>query len=64
MSAGDLAAVLHLGAEVIRKRLDRWRKQHPEGGDWKEQQDRGPREPQYVYRVGAIRDVLADLVAG
>jgi hypothetical protein len=53
------------GAKTLaaKKRLERWRASNPAGvgRDWIEVQDRGPKDPQYLYRVDAVRALLADL---
>lgn len=56
LNHADLASKLEIPAEPLRKRLDRWRKQH--GEVWQEAMEPRAGEPQYVYRVGAIRTLL------
>jgi hypothetical protein len=56
MTHSDLAKKLHLKAEALRKRLDRWRAEN--GSGWEQVNEREARRPQYVYYVGAIRHVL------
>ena len=53
----DKAGVVH---EPLRKRLDRWRRKNPDqsGGDWFEVSDRKSKDPQFLYRVGAVRAIV------
>jgi hypothetical protein len=57
----DLSAKLTLEAEPLRKRLDRWRERNLDG--WRESENRQAREPKYIYRLAAIRDVLREAFA-
>lgn len=56
MNHRDFAEKLGVEAESLRKRLDRWRKDNGDG--WQELTEPRAREPRYLYRVGAVRDVL------
>lgn len=53
----DLAKRLKLNSEQLRKRLDRWRAEHP-GDGWHEVTERKHGRPKYIYCVSAILDVL------
>ena len=55
----DLAGYLGVDRNALRQRLNRWRKKNDEG--WREVTDRKPREPKYLYRVGAVRTLVVDL---
>jgi hypothetical protein len=56
-----LAKTYGVGKEALRKRLDRYRQQNMNG--WKEDEDRRPREPKYLFRLKAIRGIIEDLQA-
>lgn len=52
MSYSDLASIFNVDAEVLRKRLDRYREKNPLDPDfYVESQDRGFRRPKYLYNV-------------
>jgi hypothetical protein len=57
----EIAERIGVPAEPLRKKLDRWRKRNNDG--WKEVEDRRPREPRYIYKVGAILPILTETVA-
>jgi hypothetical protein len=65
MCPSDIACKYGVPQEVLRKRLERWRHQNAGGGgkDWFEVQDRGPRQPQFMYRVGAVAEIIRQLQA-
>jgi len=58
LCATDLAKRTGKAPDALRKRLDRWRKQHPEDTGWIENQDRRANQPAYLYSVGAVRHVV------
>lgn len=61
LSPNKLAQVFGVPADALRCRLNRWRaKNH---GDWMENPDRRPREPKYLYKVGAARPIIQALKA-
>lgn len=60
MNHRDLAAVLKLDAEPLRKRLDRWRKRNGDG--WQELTEATSKEPRYLYQVRAVREVLREAI--
>jgi len=47
--------------EALRKRLERYRRTHDEG--YVEVANRKPRQPQFLYRLGDIRDIIEDMKA-
>jgi len=57
----DLAKLLALNPEVLRKRLDRWRAKNKEG--WQHVHEPASREPKYLYRIGAVRELLDAAIA-
>lgn len=57
-----LAEVFSVGKDALRKRLDRYR-QSDLGDGWKEQTERRPREPKYLYRLKAVRAIIEELRA-
>ena len=61
MNSRDLASRLDLPHEPLRKNLDRWRKENSDG--WQETTEPRKGEPHYLYRVGAIRHLLAKRLA-
>lgn len=61
LSPVRLAAAFGVNADALRTRLNRWRRRHHEG--WIENTERGPREPQYLYRVGTVRHIIRALQA-
>ena len=56
-----LAEVFNVGSEALRKRLDRFRESHLNA--WKENEDRRPREPRYLYQLKEVRCILEELQA-
>jgi hypothetical protein len=63
LSARDLAKRFDVPPEPLRKRLERWREQNQDGRDWVEVEDRGTREPRFLYRLSAVKPVIDDLKA-
>jgi hypothetical protein len=57
----ELAEAYGVGSEALRKRLDRHREHHL--GGWKENKERLPREPQYLYRLRDVKSIIDDLRA-
>lgn len=55
-----LAEVLGVGGDALRKRLDRYRRSNLDG--WKENEDRRPREPKYLYQLKRVRPIIDDLL--
>lgn len=49
-------------ADALRTRLNRWRKTNHAG--WVENADRSGTEPQFTYRVGAVRHIVEALKSG
>lgn len=64
LSHTDLADRFELPHEALRKRLGGWRKKHAAGNDWKEVSERKPREPKYLYRLGAVLPIVNEMAAG
>jgi hypothetical protein len=56
-----LAEAFGVGKDALRKRLDRFREENLNG--YKENEDRRPREPKYLYQLQAVRAVIEDLRA-
>lgn len=56
-----LAEVFDVGKEALRKRLDRYRSRNMNG--WKENEDRRPREPRYLYQLRAVRPIIEEFRA-
>jgi transcription initiation factor IIE alpha subunit len=56
-----LAETFNVGKDALRKRLDRYREHKLDG--WKEQEDRRPREPKYLYRLQDVKGVIQELQA-
>lgn len=54
LGSAELAVAFGLDEELVRKRLERKRKQL----DFIENTNRKPREPQYLYRVHSVRPIL------
>ena len=61
LSPVGLAAAFGVNADALRTRLNRWRRRHHEG--WIENTERGPREPRYLYGLGAVRHIIRALQA-
>jgi len=55
-----LARVSNVGKEALRKRLERFRKRSLDG--WKENEDRRPREPKYLYQLKMVRPIIDELL--
>ncbi|HET6881450.1 MAG TPA: hypothetical protein VFI31_14905 [Pirellulales bacterium] len=62
LSHVELASHYELNPENLRQRLNTWRKKHAAGEGWKEAPERRPREPKYLYRVGAVRSIAEDMM--
>jgi DNA-directed RNA polymerase subunit RPC12/RpoP len=56
-----LAEIFNVGKDALRKRLDRYRSRNMNG--WKENEDRRPREPRYLYQLRAVRAIAEELRA-
>jgi hypothetical protein len=61
LSVAELAGYFGVPQEALRKRLERWRKEHDDG--WVETTNRKTRDPSYLYEVGAVRPVIEELRA-
>lgn len=48
--------------DALRMRLKRYRDKYFDGG-WKENKDRRPREPQYLYKLRDVKPILTELQA-
>jgi len=48
-------------ASRLKGKLDRFRKANKGSTDWQEVPERGPREPKYLYRAGAIRSMAMEV---
>jgi hypothetical protein len=59
LSASDIAEKYALNLGAFKKRLKRWRTPANKGSDWIEVADRKPSEDQYLYRLGAVADIVA-----
>jgi hypothetical protein len=56
-----LAEIFNLDKEALRKRLDRYRENRIDG--WQENQDHGPREAKYLYRLRDVKGIIQELRA-
>ena len=56
-----LAEVFEVGKDALRKRLEKYRSKNLDG--WKENEDRRPREPKYLYQLKMIRHIVDELRA-
>jgi transcription initiation factor IIE alpha subunit len=56
-----LAEVFGVNKDALRKRLDRFCEENFNG--YKENEDRRPREPKYLYQLQAVRKIIEDLRA-
>jgi hypothetical protein len=54
-----LAEVFKLGKDALRKRLEKYRKGSLDG--WKENEDRRPREPKYIYQLCRIKHIITEM---
>jgi len=61
-SALDLAEKYGLPPNSLRKRLERWRSENPEGWTEVMDTDRKPRDPQYLYREEAIEAEISKML--
>jgi hypothetical protein len=62
MSVADIAEAYEVDPEALRKRLDRLRKAHPFDADlFVEPQDRGTRQPKYLYNVRRVAPQVKEL---
>ena len=61
LSCADLAATFRVHQERLRKRLERLRGKSDDG--WREVQNRGPKDPKYLYRVGAVLSIIGELTS-
>lgn len=59
LSPSKLAEIFSVPQNPLEQRLKRWRQGHADG--WIENQERKPREPQYLYRVQTVRAVVKQL---
>jgi hypothetical protein len=57
----ELAELFEVNADALRKRLERWKPTHQD--DWKEVQERRPRESKYLYRISAVLPIIEKLKA-
>ena len=56
-----LAEAFAVSKDALRKRLDRYRTNRLDG--WKENEDRRPREPKYLFHLKTVRHIIEDLQA-
>ena len=56
-----LAEAFAVNKDALRKRLDRYRQNCFDG--WKENEDRRPREPKYLFHLKMVRHIIEDLQA-
>lgn len=56
-----LAEIFNVGKDALRKRLERYRSRNMNG--WKENEDRRPREPRYLYQLRAVKAIVEELRA-
>jgi hypothetical protein len=56
-----LAEIFNVGKDALRKRLDRYRSRNMNG--WKENEDRRPREPRYLYQLRVVRPIIEEFRA-
>ncbi|NUQ63992.1 MAG: hypothetical protein HUU20_16065 [Pirellulales bacterium] len=59
LSPATLAAKFDVPLQALQGRLKRWREKHADG--WQEVTNRKPREPQYLYRLEAVRPVIEEM---
>ena len=55
----DLAILFDVEYHPLRKRLERWRSQNKGSRDWTESEGRHSREPKYLYRLSAVKQLLS-----
>ncbi len=53
-----LARRFHVPQNALEQRLKRYRRKNAAGAGWIENQERGPREPRYLYRVEDVQPVI------
>jgi len=58
-SCGDLAAKHKVGAEPLRKRLDRFRRDNANG--WKENSNNAVNEARFLFQERAVKDIIIKL---
>lgn len=56
-----LSEIFGVPKESLRKRLDRYRKSNLDG--WKENEDRRPREPKYLFQLKGVKRIIEELRA-
>lgn len=61
LGSRKLAEIFSVPPEPLRNRLKRWRAKNKEG--WIEDTEHKPRDPKYLYRVGAVRHIVEGMKA-
>jgi hypothetical protein len=61
LSPAEIAEKYNVPLVALQGRLKRWRASHADG--WREVVNRKPKEPQYLYQVSAVWNIIADLRA-
>lgn len=58
LSSRQLAERFGRDPQALKQRLRRWREKHAGSTDWVENTERGPRDPQFLYRLSAVRHIV------
>jgi hypothetical protein len=60
VGCSELAKRHGIKVDVLAKRLERWRLKHPQqvDKDWLEKDDPQSHQPRFLYRLGAIQDMV------
>jgi hypothetical protein len=61
LTSTQLAKKHRVNAEALRKRLERWKRTHPD--DWQEVANRRSKEAQYLFRESAVLPIIKKLKA-
>lgn len=62
-TAGDLAKHFDLPFDLLRKRLERWRKEHAASDGWLENEEAMSRTPRFSYQLGKIRHIIDQILS-
>jgi hypothetical protein len=60
LTARDIAKRYGLDYDALRKRLERYRRSHPNRHGWKPVEDRTQRGEKYLYLLSAIADIIRE----
>lgn len=61
LSASQLAKAFGVKQSPLESRLKRWRKANAAGDDWIQHDKPAANEPKYLYRVGAVKELISEL---